>query len=40
MTHLLESSQKRISNLETTLKEVQEEKTGLQQEIDVLKLKV
>ena len=40
MTHLLESRQKRINVLEMTLKEVQEEKTQVQQKMELLKLKV
>ena len=40
MTHLLDSRQKRISALEITLKEASEEKTQLQQKVELLKLKV
>ena len=40
MTNLLESRQKRINALEITLKEATEEKTELQQTVELLKLKV
>jgi len=40
MTELLEFREKKIKALEVTLKEVKQEKMSLQQNLEVLKLKV
>lgn len=40
MTNLLEARQKKISTLELALKEASEEKVALQQNVELLKIKV
>ncbi len=40
MNQLLESREKKIKTLETTLKEIKHENISLQHEVEVLKLKV